>query len=193
MFVARSVIYFSTVHEIHIYIVEIRYKDFGDPTTTMLLKAISLGLQYRFMFLEGMTSEFSPECFNATLPDEFRGKVAEMTQQLNYLLWYSNEAGLRRPDSIILLLGEQATGEIESRAGKWEDAKAKLDAAADTVLASADDKALLQNKPQFVATLKEFCESTRMMNQEFTSKTLSTLETIVSHDADPQSKVERAA
>ena len=106
MFVARSIIYYSGVREIHIYIVEIKYKDYGDPTTTMLLKAISIGLQYRFMFLEGKISEFSPDNFNATMQEDLRGKIAQMTQQLDYLLWYSRDAGLRKPENILQILGD---------------------------------------------------------------------------------------
>jgi hypothetical protein len=96
------------VREFHIF--EIRYKDFGDPTTTMLLKAISVGLQYRFMFLEGKISEFSPDNFNATMQEDLRGKIAEMIQQLDYLLWYSRDAELRKPENILRMLGDVQLG-----------------------------------------------------------------------------------
>jgi len=179
MFVARSVIYYSGVREFHIYIVEIRYKDYGDPTTTMLLKAISIGLQYRFMFLEGKTSEFSPNSFNATLHD-LRGRIAEMIQQLDYLLWYSQNAGLNEPESILQILGDLPTGEIERKSEIWETEKSKLYAAARKMLATADDRELLQNKAAFVTVLQAFCDSTRVLNQNFTAKVLLALGRIVS-------------
>jgi len=190
MFVARSIIFYSGVHEIHIYIVEIRYRDFGDPTTSMLLKAISIGAQYHFMFLEGKASEYSPETFNATLQDELRGKLAEMIQQLDYLLWYSRDAGLRKAGNILHILGEVKPGEIEERAAAWEDAKAKLYASAQTVLGSKSDQELLQNKIQFVRVLKAFCDSTRTVNEDFTAKVMSALGAAVSgKDAPRMGKV----
>jgi hypothetical protein len=179
MFVARSIIYYSGVREFHIYIVEIRYKDYGDPTTTMLLKAISIGLQYRFMFLEGKTSEFSPNSFNATLQPGLRGKIAEMIQQLDYLLWYSQDAGLNEPESILQILGDLPTGEIDRKSKIWEEQKGKLYAAAHKILA-VDDEQLLQNKAEFVTVLQAFCESTRVLNEDFTSKVLLALGRIVS-------------
>ncbi len=179
MFVARSVIYYSGVREFHIYIVEIRYKDYGDPTTTMLLKAISIGLQYRFMFLEGKTSEFSPNSFNATLQPGLRGKIAEMIQQLDYLLWYSQDAGLNEPESILQILGDLPTGEIDRKSKIWEEQKSNLYAAARKMLAT-DDQQLLQNKVEFVTVLQAFCDSTRVLNEDFTSKVLLALGRIVS-------------
>jgi len=179
MFVARSVIYYSGMREFHIYIVEIKYKDYCDPTTTMLLKAISIGLQYRFMFLEGKTSEFSPNSFNATMLPDLRGTIAEMIQQLDYLLWYSQDAGLNKPESILQILGDLPTGEIYRKSGIWEDAKSKLYAAARKMLAS-EDRDLLQNKVEFVTVLQAFCDSTRVLNEDFTSKVLLALGRIVS-------------
>jgi TIR domain-containing protein len=193
MFVARSIIYYSAVHEIHIYIVEIRYKDYGDSTTTMLLKAISLGLQYRFMFLEGRTSDFSPETLNATLPDQLRAKVAEMMQQLNYLLWYSSDAGLTKPESILIILGEDLKhAELSDKLAKWEEAKTSLYSAAQKLLSSSDDQAPLRNQGEFVTVLQNFCDNTRVMNQEFTSKVKLALENIVSK-GDTIGHVEKAA
>lgn len=192
MFVARSIIYYSGMREFHIYIVEIRYKDYGDPTTTMLLKAISVGLQYRFMFLEGKISEFSPENFNATMQEELRGKVAEMIQQLDYLLWYSRDAGLRKPENILRILGNVQVGEVDSKSGVWEDAKARLYSAARKMLATASDRELPQDKAEFIAVLQAFCDSTKALNEDFTAKVLLALGEIVSGE-QTKDHVERAA
>jgi len=183
MFVARSVTYYSGTREFHIYIVEIRYKDYGDPVTTMLLKAISIGLQYRFMFLEGRASEFSPSRFNATLQQDLRAKIAEMTQQLDFLLWSSQEAGLGKPESILQILGDMPAGELDRRSEIWEDAKSKLYAVAGEMLSAADDRELLQNKARFLTVLQSFCDSTRVLNEDFTAKVLIALGRIVSGEA----------
>jgi hypothetical protein len=183
VFVARSVIYYSGTREFHIYIVEIKYKDYGDPVTTMLLKAISIGLQYRFMFLEGRASEFSPSRFNATLQQDVRAKIAEMTQQLDFLLWSSQEAGLGKPESVLQILGDMPVGELDRRSEVWEDAKRKLYAVARDMLLVADDKELLQKKAEFLTVLEAFCTSTKALNEDFTAKVLIALGRIVSGEA----------
>lgn len=183
VFVARSVIYYSGTREFHIYIVEIKYKDYGDPVTTMLLKAISIGLQYRFMFLEGRASEFSPSRFNATLQQDVRAKIAEMTQQLDFLLWSSQEAGLGKPESVLQILGDMPVGELDRRSEVWEDAKRKLYAVARDMLLVADDKELLRKKAEFLTVLQAFCTSTKALNEDFTAKVLIALGRIVSGEA----------
>ena len=183
MFVARSVIYYSGVREIHIYIVEIRYKDYGDPTTTMLLKAISIGLQYRFMFLEE-TSEFSPKSFNATLLDKLRAKIVEMTQQLDFLLWMSRDAGLSDAESLIVILGDTAPCEVDKKAMAWEEAKGKLYGAANKALATANNQELLAAKGEFLGVLQDFCGNTDALNRDFTARVLLALERIVSKSTD---------
>lgn len=52
LFVSRVVTYYSGSVEIHIYVVEMKIKDYGDQSTTRLLKAISAGLRFRFLILE---------------------------------------------------------------------------------------------------------------------------------------------
>jgi TIR domain len=183
VFVARSVIYYSGTREFHIYIVEIRYKDYGDPLTTMLLKAISIGLQYRFMFLEGGASEFSPSRMNATLLQDLRAKIAEMIQQLDFLLWSNQEAGLGKPESILQILGDMPVGELDRRSEIWESAKSKLYKIAREMLSVADDRDLLQKKAEFLKVLQSFCDSTRVLNEDFTAKVLIALGRIVSGDA----------
>ena len=44
LFVSRVVTYVSRQTEIHIYIVEIKSREYGDKETTQLLKAVSVGL-----------------------------------------------------------------------------------------------------------------------------------------------------
>lgn len=180
MFVARSVIYYSGTREFHIYIVEIKYKDYGDPVTTMLLKAIQIGLQYRFMFLEGRASEFSPNRFNVTLQQDLRAKIAEMIQQLDFLLWCSQQAGLSKPESILQILGDLPAGELDRRSAVWETAKSKLYTVARKMLTSCEASEFLQDKSEFMDALQSFCDSTRVLNEDFTAKVLLALGSIVS-------------
>jgi hypothetical protein len=95
-------------------------------------------------------------------------------------LWYSQDAGLNKPESILQILGDLPTGELDRKSGIWEDAKSKLYAAARKMLATADDREFLQNKAEFVTVLQAFCDSTRVLNEDFTSKVLLALGRIVS-------------
>lgn len=60
LFVSRVVTYVSKQTEIHIYIVEIKSREYGDKETTQLLKAVSVGLRFRFLVFE-QDSEFTPQ------------------------------------------------------------------------------------------------------------------------------------
>jgi hypothetical protein len=180
IFVARNVLYYSGVNEIHIWAVEVRSRDYGDVTTTMLLKAISVGLQYRFMFLE-RASEFSPAAFNVTMLDSLHDKISDLIQELDFLLWTSKDAGLGEPESLLKIYGHGLQpGEIDQRAAVWEQHKSDLYSVAYAVLGARDNQELAKQKLEFIEVLKKFCYSTREMNRDYTARTLRALEELVS-------------
>ena len=92
LFVSRIVTYVSKKTEIHIYIVEMVVRHYGDPLTSRLLSGISVGLQFRFLFLEPR-SKFRPEIFDYPMSvdekkemDVWKAAVTEMLSQLDLLL-----------------------------------------------------------------------------------------------------------
>lgn len=184
LFVARDILYYSGVNEIHIYIVEVKSRDYGDPTTTMLLKAISIGLKYRFMFLEP-TSEFSPGAFSVTMLDALKPKVFEMLQELDFLIWSSNEAGLRQPKYLLEIHGSHLSPtDIDDQAALWETKKLKLYNSAYHLLSTEDAGGLSACKSEFVKVLEDFCDATTEMNRQFTTKVLGALEKIIKEGND---------
>ena len=181
MFVGRRIQYLSGLDEIHIYIVEIKARKSGDPTTSMLLKAISVGLRYRFMFLED-ASEFSPRQFHVTLVDDFRARVTRLVQELDFLLWESQSAGLGEPENILKIYGQTlAPGEVDAQSDAWEEVKSKLYAVAQEVIAADTKDAMVSKKAKFISVLEEFCAKTVVMNREFTAKVIAALQDIVSN------------
>jgi hypothetical protein len=185
MFVARNVLYYSGVNEIHIWAVEVRSRDYGDPKTTMLLKAISVGLRYRFMFLE-QTSEFSPAAFILTMLDSFREKISDLIQELDFLLWTSKDAGLGEAESLLRIYGYSLQpGEIDQQANLWEKNKSALYSAAYAALGARNNEELASKKIEFIDVLKSFCESTRGMNKEYTARTLHAVEDLVTRADNP--------
>jgi hypothetical protein len=178
LFVSRSVVYYSGITELHIYVVEVKSRDYGDPTTTMLLKAISVGLMYRFLFLE-RDSQFSPQTMEATLPRHLRAAVSELIQELDYLLWMSEDAGLSKPANMLLIYGQFRRGELETRFRGWETLKADLYSNALQVLRASTEEQLEAAKASFVDSLTVFCASTVEMNREFIGNVLRLLQEVV--------------
>jgi hypothetical protein len=186
IFVARSVLYYSGVNEIHIWAVEVKSRDYGDPGTSMLLKAISVGLQYRFLFLE-RSSEFSPASFSLTMLDGLREKISDLLQELDFLLWMSKDAGLTEPESLLKIYGHTlAPGELDQKAALWEQRRSELNSAAYAVLGALNNQELATKKGEFVDVLKTFCDSTREMNRDYTARTLHAVEEVVSKPADAE-------
>jgi TIR domain len=179
LFVARSVVYYSGITELHIWVVEVKSRDYGDPTTTMLLKAISVGLMYRSLFLEGTSSEFSPETVRATLPNDLPKAVSEMLQELDFVLWMSTDAGLMLPRNMTLIQGGFERGELERKFREWDKLKSDLTSSALQVLRASNAAELDAAKAAFEDTLAAFCEATIPMNTEFLGNVLRLLEDIV--------------
>jgi hypothetical protein len=183
--VARSVLYYSGVNEIHMYAVEVKSRDYGDSATTMLLKAIAVGLQYRFMFLEH-NSEFAPAAFGLTMLGGLREKVSHLIQELEFLLWMSKDAGLSGPENLLKIYGARLpTGELDQKAELWEKSKKELYVAAYAVLNASGNQELAARKVEFVDILKVVCDRTREMNEDYTARALRALETVVSRPDGP--------
>jgi hypothetical protein len=179
LFVGRSVVYYSGIAELHIYVVEVKSRDYGDPTTTMLLKAMTVGLIYRSLFLEGELSEFSPQTIRATLPRDLPRAVSELLQELDYVLWMSTDAGLSLPRNINILLKGLERGGLERRVREWEKQKAELTSSALEVLRVKDETQLAAAKEMFENCLAAFCDATVPMNDEFLGNVLDNLTRIV--------------
>jgi hypothetical protein len=142
LFVGKSVVYYSGILELHIYVVEVKSRDYGDPKTTMLLKAISVGLMYRSLFLEGNSSEFSPSTIRATLPRDLPKLVSNLLQELEFVVWMSEDAGLSEAKHLTFIYGDFERGELERMYREWEKLKSDVTSSALQVLRAADDREL---------------------------------------------------
>jgi TIR domain len=179
MFISRSALLYNGVTELHIDVVEVKARNYGDETTTMLLKAINVGLMYRSLFLEGKSSDFSPEAIRATLPSDLPAAASELLQELDYVLWQSTEAELAKSRNIQIIWPPQHKGELEGRLKEWEKVKSDLEASARKVLRATDDQELELAKNNFEDCLTSFCSVTAPMNKEFLGRVLGLLDGIV--------------
>jgi hypothetical protein len=167
MFISRSALLYNGVTELQIDVVEVKARDYGDETTTMLLKAINVGLMYRSLFLEGKSSDFSPEAIRATLPRDLPPAASELLQEL------------AKPKNIQTIWPPQQRGELEGRLKEWEKVKSDLEASTRKVLRAADDQELELAKNNFEDCLTSFCSVTAPMNKEFLGRVLGQLDGIV--------------
>ena len=180
MFVSKVVTYFSQKTEIHIYVVQMRTKDYGDPESTRLLKAISVGLRFRSLVLDEQ-SPFRPEKLGhpiVTAPD-LKAKISEMLGQMDLILREANEADLSDPAFLILIWGKGQEKKVQDMIDVWEVTRVRLYATADEVLMAAEDIGFRQKREKFIEALQYFCDDVEIMNREYTSRILMLLRNYV--------------
>jgi hypothetical protein len=173
LFVSKVITYVSQKTEIDIYVVQIRTKEYGDRLTTRLLKAISVGLRFRFLLLEDQ-SEFRPEKLGhpVVLAPDLKAKISEMFGQMDLILREPIEADLRDPDLLILIWGQGQESKVQGMMDLWEKTRKQLYAAGDEVLNAADDGDFKDKKEKFIHALTGFCSDIADMNRQFTSRVL---------------------
>jgi hypothetical protein len=170
LFVARLITLFSGVREYHVYVIPLlKPKDYGDPATTLLLRALQVSLGYRFMFLEG-SSEFAPDLIRATRAAMLQSTVSAMQNGLNMLLQMAEDAGLNDPEHVVTIFGAKG---IDDLYALWDTEKKALYDAASAILANPPTA---NQKAAFVAQLETFCEHTRDLNKRYTTRVLEVLQ-----------------
>ena len=189
IFTAATSVYYSNEVEYVVYAVEIlRRKDYGDPDTTLLLKALDVSLNYRFMFLED-TSEFSPAMFKATKLSDMQLRASDLNDQLNLLLLAADHYQLGNAKNIIRILGVPSSNEMDDQFKQWDDVKKMLyDGIKDLLKVKNIDYTVKSN---FIAKLTTFCEHTREMNENYTTAVLEELRTRLETDSARKKQEER--
>jgi hypothetical protein len=170
VFVSRIATLFSGLREFHVYVIPLlKPKDYGDPVTTLLLKALQISLGYRFMFLE-TASEFSPEIFEATRLSQLKSKVIELQNGLNMLLQTADDNGLNDAEHVYMIMGKQKIDDLYTL---WDKEKNALYDAASRVLSV--EPVTSDIKDAFVARLETFCERTHDMNKNYSTRVMQAL------------------
>jgi hypothetical protein len=177
LFVARIVTYVSKRTEIHIYIVKMVLRHYGDPLTSRLLSAINVGLQFRFMFLEER-SEFRPAKFEYPMMvdaskemEAWKSSVAELLGHMNLILREAQDQHLMDPDLLDKIWGLGGGERVQQMMTTWENARVKLYSAAEDILTSTEKEFPSRQEP-FRKALRELYEKTEVMNREYTLRAL---------------------
>lgn len=88
--------YFNGIREFNVYFVEyLRPRDFGDDSTSLVLKALELCCRFRFLFLE-KNSEFSHMNIRIAVLGTFQELVRRIERELNLFRRDALEMGLER-------------------------------------------------------------------------------------------------
>jgi hypothetical protein len=86
--------YFNGIREFNLYFVEyLRPRDFGDASTTLVLKGLELSCRFRFLFLE-KNSEFSHMNIRIAVPSRFHEIARSIERELNLFRRDAIEMGL---------------------------------------------------------------------------------------------------
>ena len=177
LFVSSIVTYVSTKTEIHIYIVQMIVRHYGNALTTRLLSAISVGLQFRFLFLED-DSKFSPTKFDFPLSmeaskelDVWKSNVTELLGQMDLILREAQDQHLMDTALLARIWGSDAGQNVQDMMGVWDAARGKLYSTGQLVLTSSEAEFPTRKAP-FKEALKDLCVKTEVMNREYTLRAL---------------------
>jgi hypothetical protein len=194
LFVSKVVTYVSQKTEIHIYVVQMRTKEYGDPESTRLLKSISVGLRFRSLVLEE-ESPFRPEKLGhpVVTAADLKAKVSEMLGQMDLILRECVEADLSDPALLILIWGKGQEKKVQDMLDLWEMTRKRLYTTADEVLSSGDDESFRRKRENFIKALQAFGEDIETMNREFTSRVLTLLRDYVERKINLSHDEERSA
>jgi hypothetical protein len=175
------VTYYDDTVEYQVYVVGVlRERDCGDPKTSLMLHAVEVSLGYRFLFLEN-NSLFSPEIFAATAPDELMKSTSDMVDYLTLLLLKAEQYQLSNPQNLLLILGNDASDQIQKNYAIWDQAKNSLYASAKTILSKKD--VTTSDRAALISAVSEFKKQTVDMNRYYTSAVISKLQTILAEAA----------
>jgi hypothetical protein len=182
LFVSLTRTYYSEQQEVHIYIVEVAPpSEYGDTLTTKLAKAVDLGLRYRSLFLE-QKSPFSPPIVRIIFDKEkLRKTVKDMWRELQHLLTEMRQSKLDDPELVIAIYGNDPHEDLDALARIWTQAEAGLSKLTHDFMAAPDDQ-IMAMKGAVLTALREFCDKTERMNQEYTARALRALEEQITLD-----------
>src|SRR5580704_15387978 len=89
--------FYNDYREFSVYFVEmLKRADFGDQSTTNLLKGLELVCRFRFMFLE-TDSEYSGQNILASQPERLPELASRLLKELNLLRKDARDAGMDQP------------------------------------------------------------------------------------------------
>ena len=171
-----STAYFNGKLEINLYLVEaLKRPDYGDKTTTYLLKGLELASRFRFLFLERDSRFYS--CNLKLLPlDQIRKAAREVVAELNILSRDALEAGLHEPSVWGGLVNWELLGKINELWGPFDADVRRLCAA---ISATTAPSSLDELRQRLVASVQSLEEAIRPHNTELIVEMAERLQQVI--------------
>jgi hypothetical protein len=178
LFVSRIVTFVSQKTEIHIYIVKMVVRHYGNRLTSRLLSAVSIGLEFRFLFLED-DSKFKPSNFDFPMSvdsskemDVWKSRVLELMSHMDLILREAQDQHLKDPELLSKIWGAGGGHRVEQMMTKaWMTRSETLAAPGLLVSSSAD----FEGEGTVPAPHLGACASTEVMNREYTLHALGSI------------------
>ena len=151
--------YFNGDREFNLYFVELRRQEFGDPTTTILLKGLELVCRFRSLFLE-QQSEYSTTVSKVLKADAIKGFATGLEGELNLMHRDALEAKLDNPNVWLGLIDPDLLLKLSE---VWQPLDAKLRKAI-AMIRRSDSGAVEECQTALATTLEELEATMKPLN-----------------------------
>jgi hypothetical protein len=170
--------FFDNSREFNLFFVEsLNRQEYGDRSTTLLLKGLELVCRYRFMFLE-RDSKFSADNLLITRPDRLPTLAGELVRELNLMRKDSLNAGLDQP---AVWANFVDWSNIHEMAKEYEPAEETIRTLIDKVLQSGNTpEALKALQQQLSDAVRQLAMATEPQNTLLIKSMAQKLETLIS-------------
>jgi hypothetical protein len=177
LILTMSTTYFNGRKEINLYLVEsLKRADYGDPTTTRLLKGLALACRFRFMFLE-QDSRFYAKNLQLMSPEQVRIAARDMLTELNLLHRDAREAGLHEPSVWAALV----SWDLLLKMGReWHPRDLRVRAVCAEILALSKGQPVEELRKQLVDVIDELENIFRPLNTQLIVQMAAGLQRLVS-------------
>jgi hypothetical protein len=154
--------YFNGIREFNLYFVEyLRPRDFGDHSTTLVLKGLELCCRFRSLFLE-KNSEFSSMNIRIVLPKTFHELVQDIERELNLLRRDAMEMGLDKANVWADFVDWQ---HLQKMSEEWRPLEAEIrDSCAQIRGVKEDSEAIPGLRDSLAGTIEQLENTMRPLN-----------------------------
>jgi hypothetical protein len=153
--------------------------DFGDRSTSLLLKGLDIACRFRFMFLE-RASEYSSMSVRTTSPDHFRNIARRMIRELNLLKRDTQVAGLDQPNGWSTFVDRS---DVLAMSDNWRPLELKIrQKSAEISDYKGNINGLLQLRSEFAKVIEDLEMTTGPINKKLIDQMSSKLVALVRAD-----------
>jgi len=152
-------------------------REFGDQSTTLVLKGLELCCPFRFMFLE-RNSDFAHMNIRMALPTTLHELVRNMERELNLLRRDAAQAGLDKANVWADFLDWE---HLQKLSEFWRPLEARVRDCCTQIRAAKDPELIRQLRDSLVGTIEEIENVIRPLNTQMICELTDTLKRFCSN------------